>query len=1246
MQFPAGLVGILFLAAGSAATLEVGELGDAQCTGSTCADESVRVSSLLQKSRSQMASTVIEEDPITEEMAADMVMKELEQAGTRDTTSVRSSMAATKQLLALDQAEAKAAVDEDSVEHEESTAALPFTVPFDVSKYKGKVEVTSTVGGLTTGAVAYYGIDNDFIYLGMASNSGFVGVGLNHKSPSMRNADIVICREYKAGSGQITAQDFYAKHNAMPQPDDKEDWDTLKGGRVQSGGRSVTWCEIKRARETCEDQKDYQAFNADQTIFGLLAYSQPSAVNDALAYHGPEQKKIFPLVLSGQASASTGVPANAKVLTLRSPNVPVPRAAGSYVCSYHVLPLPNKAKPYHIVQWKAQWDKTSPAYRAGVQHHVDLNACSQAPPGVAHGQSFPCEKGMTYCSETMLTGVNQYSAKGEILDSDSGIAVGASNTIHVMMSQHFYNPRRKAGVTDRNCQYRISIIENLRPNNFLMFLMTTTHIKVPAQTLDFNCPTMCPAECTQRLVGTTEIRNVGFHLHGAGKAAKLRLVRDGHELEPIGTVVPWDAAAAEIRTKRFIYPGDNLIFECHYTNPGRRPIPYGESLSDEMCVATMSVVGPGSMKMCADLPWGVQTIPAGCYFTKKGQRKIRSWPHCQKNVPMTYCPDKDNQKGKGVPTKITKTSHEATFKPLKYGKKEKCAANRGTYVPPVAGSCRAPPIYSKTASGAQKIPNSDRSDQSNNDMTSTPPGPGQIAGEEDIIDDGGQTFKVSWLTDCNKKEVTFEVECNGNAAWLALGLLDGGNAATPKLKPPSMQGLDVVQGNPTSGTIKDGYGTGYKPPDVKGNKVASLIGAGRAGGKTFMKFKRPFASPDGLSLTEDGFVYLVGAVNFQGGNFGVKHNLARPFMTKVSLFGGHADFYKTEAGTAAKSNPEPEPEAEPEVKQISSGHCAEKTPTLRDCWAAAANKKIIFRGSRVIDNPNFASGCLWNPNGKAKMLLFNRKKTNQACKANFQCLCKTTYSEPEPEPESEGTEPYLLRSGKCPIAEMEPPEDCAAKGASLISGSVQKLRQFRNTNWPAGCFLTAKGIPFYNKFTESMISCGRAGTKGCVCEGPVRLKLPTHPYTKKSGVCAPLDTPIDEAHCLQKVKDLGLKAVKFIPFRNNGFPPGCIHWGGNKAAFNRNPDAKGKFGGNKVGICEGPWTKSTHLCQHRLVTLDDCKSAADGVGKTYSEAKMLPAKLAAKWPKGCFWFNNKVWLNSAATGAADCFRGECLCKDR
>merc|ERR1719189_2038920 len=153
----------------------------------------------------------------------------------------------------------------------------------------------------------------------------------------------------------------------------------------------------------------------------------------------------------------------------------------------------------------------------------------------------------------------------------------------------------------------------------MMFIMTTSQIEIPAKTSEHIIPSYCTAECTERLIGTTEIRFIGYHMHLAGKRTTTRVVRDGHEIEPIHTVDPWDDAMSAARIKRTVVPGDNLIGECIYKNPEARIIPFGAELENEMCVITMSVVGPGSMKMCADLPFGQKKPPNACKIKKRGR---------------------------------------------------------------------------------------------------------------------------------------------------------------------------------------------------------------------------------------------------------------------------------------------------------------------------------------------------------------------------------------------------------------------------------------------------------------------------------------------------------------------------------------------------------------------------------------------------------------------------------------------------
>ena len=155
---------------------------------------------------------------------------------------------------------------------------LPFTVPFETGSYTGKITVLSKsqrFKHLPTGAVGYYKLDAKHIYLGLAANSGWVGFGFNPAFPSMRGADFVICRDHKA-DGTVTAADYYALGNQAPTLDNVQDWTVLAGGHIgdpkskssykNAKDRVVTWCELRRPRETCEKRLvDFQAYEGKDT---------------------------------------------------------------------------------------------------------------------------------------------------------------------------------------------------------------------------------------------------------------------------------------------------------------------------------------------------------------------------------------------------------------------------------------------------------------------------------------------------------------------------------------------------------------------------------------------------------------------------------------------------------------------------------------------------------------------------------------------------------------------------------------------------------------------------------------------------------------------------------------------------------------------------------------------------------------------------------------------------------------------
>merc|ERR1719210_1494410 len=83
--------------------------GEGICTGAACADAATQVPSLLQKARSQVGSAVVsEEEDVSEETAADLVMQELEQLATEHEQEVKQTLALNRQNLMLEEDEVAA----------------------------------------------------------------------------------------------------------------------------------------------------------------------------------------------------------------------------------------------------------------------------------------------------------------------------------------------------------------------------------------------------------------------------------------------------------------------------------------------------------------------------------------------------------------------------------------------------------------------------------------------------------------------------------------------------------------------------------------------------------------------------------------------------------------------------------------------------------------------------------------------------------------------------------------------------------------------------------------------------------------------------------------------------------------------------------------------------------------------------------------------------------------------------------
>eukprot|EP00928_Gymnodinium_smaydae_P051893 TRINITY_DN3557_c0_g2_i1.p1 TRINITY_DN3557_c0_g2~~TRINITY_DN3557_c0_g2_i1.p1 ORF type:complete len:1017 (+),score=108.22 TRINITY_DN3557_c0_g2_i1:268-3051(+) len=631
----------------------------------------------------------------------------------------------------------------------------------------------------------------------------------------------------------------------------------------------VTWCEISRTLKTCDAVEDWQIRELNVGMRGLLAWSDSDYSND-IQYHGPRNRRHMVMSFDGSVSEDTsakpaaGLPSDAVTVEFSVPPTAVSTSAGSFASSYHKFDI-DASKQFHIVAWAAMWDRNSAAVKAGLNHHLDLKRCKGPIPGATPGSAVSQGQVMQYCGDLFL-------ASTRTLPSDEGIPIGKDSVIYVAIEQHYYNPAGKAGVNNHGAKFKVVYTPTLRPKVMSQIHIGNPQLVIPKETFGFVMRSHCPPGCTERM-GAIKTNRVSFHAHGHTRAAWLRLIRDGEELEPLAHIEPYDDSVAVKSIDREILPGDELLLDCVYDNDLKKDIVYGDGIDDEMCWATLSVVGANTVTQCYDFPQQPKwpSYNQDCGTCVANNFKWAACKACDLSIPRTHCPYKgggdqvfDSLARRGDPNSaslnglIENDKLLLKYKPFAFTSGG-CSTNDGyreEIVPGTAGKC---PADGSLITGKQECPMK-----------------------------WGGSLSISWQTDCQKQEVTFTLESWGNAGWMALGMHDAGTADNIRKIPPTrMNQADIVQVNVFTNELKDAMGEDYKTPRRKASAVATLVSGEVKGGRRKAVFKRPFASPEGLSLQEDGFVWLICASRTSSHDLDAKHNTAVSVdRTPISLFGG------------------------------------------------------------------------------------------------------------------------------------------------------------------------------------------------------------------------------------------------------------------------------------------------------------------------------------------------------------------------
>jgi len=270
-----------------------------------------------------------------------------------------------------------------------------------------------------------------------------------------------------------------------------------------------------------------------------------------------------------------------------------------------------------------------------------MNVCPSAPQGAIPGESISCDAVMGSCNQALLSG--GYGPGGDTLPADIGIPIGLGAAQHVIISRHFYNPTGLSNVYDNGTGYEIWYTTQLRPYVIGQLGLGTAQFKIPPQTNNYAVNALCSSDCTNNFpAGGLTVTSIFFHMHSLGAKIYTKVIRSGEYMIELGRVDPWDPSSPGVNTYFKLLPGDTLITSCVYSNPNTYSVGFGSSLTDEMCLATLTYYPKVEIYQCADMPEGLGsnfTVPAACitYCSGAGASSIPECRACNTSLPRTYC---------------------------------------------------------------------------------------------------------------------------------------------------------------------------------------------------------------------------------------------------------------------------------------------------------------------------------------------------------------------------------------------------------------------------------------------------------------------------------------------------------------------------------------------------------------------------------------------------------------------------------
>ncbi|XP_070581119.1 DBH-like monooxygenase protein 1 homolog [Ptychodera flava] len=439
--------------------------------------------------------------------------------------------------------------------------------------------------------------------------TGYVGFGFSPNG-GMPGSDIVI--GWVTDNGRKRFTDRHAVHYGEPRIDEKEDYRLLHGTQVDG----FTILKFERKLDTCDDGYDWIITRSTARL--IWAYhSEDPEDGQPLPWHGRVNRGSRSVFLLDEPANYIPKPEDLPEIQsfeILHDDVKVPHHQDTtYMCTG--FQLPKLDKKHHIVMYE-------PIIQAGNEalvHHLIVYRCwSSVNETLYHGHSFECYSPNMppdlYSCDTLIMG---WAIGGGpyYFPENVGLPFGGDEDLSfVMIEMHYDNPEYKDTFRDSS-GLRVWYTSHLREHDARAITLgadSSRTVVIPPKANKFTLSSYCSSDCSRKGLTDSNMNETELHVfasllhsHLAGRAIRLRHIRDGVELPMLAQDEHYDFNYQEyvhFKEEVTIRAGDSFIVECDYETKDRETITYGGlGTYQEMCLAFLYAYPRSHFYYCESL---------------------------------------------------------------------------------------------------------------------------------------------------------------------------------------------------------------------------------------------------------------------------------------------------------------------------------------------------------------------------------------------------------------------------------------------------------------------------------------------------------------------------------------------------------------------------------------------------------------------------------------------------------------------